>query len=104
MKKINFAGGEPFLYANLLGEMVKFCKRDLKLQSVSIVSNGSLITNAWLQKYGPFVDILAVSCDSFDEDTNVEIGRGKGAHVDQVVEVARLCRVYGIKFKVCLYP
>lgn len=72
MEKINFSGGEPFLPqgGKHLGEMVKYCKETLKLQSVTIVSNGSLITEKWLKNYGKFLDILAVSCDSFDEETN----------------------------------
>lgn len=72
MEKINFSGGEPFLpqRGRHLGEMAKFCKKILKLPSVTIVSNGSLIKEKWLQEYGEFVDILAISCDSFDEDTN----------------------------------
>lgn len=72
MEKINFSGGEPFLpqRGRHLGEMVKFCKKELKLPSVTIISNGSLIKEKWLQEYGEFVDILAISCDSFNEDTN----------------------------------
>lgn len=54
MEKINFSGGEPFIHerGDHLGEMVKFCKKDLRLESVSIVSNGSLIRKAWFKKYG----------------------------------------------------
>ena len=54
MKKINFSGGEPFLpqRGSYVGELVKFCKKELKLQSVTIVSNGSLIREAWFAKYG----------------------------------------------------
>ena len=54
MKKINFSGGEPFLQkkGEFVGELVRFCKEDLQLPSVSIVSNGSLITEEWFQKYG----------------------------------------------------
>jgi hypothetical protein len=72
MEKINFSGGEPFLpmRGRHLGEMMKYCKTVLKLPSVSVVSNGSLITEKWFQTYGSYVDIMAVSCDSFDEDTN----------------------------------
>ena len=46
MKKINFAGGEPFLIkkGKYLGELVKFCKEDLCLESVSIVTNGSMVS------------------------------------------------------------
>jgi len=27
MKKLNFAGGEPFLYPEFLGKLVQFCKQ-----------------------------------------------------------------------------
>lgn len=42
----HFSGGEPFIVkkGKFLGEMVKFCKDDLRMESVTIVSNGSLIT------------------------------------------------------------
>lgn len=54
MEKINFSGGEPFLHekGDFLGKMVQFCKQDLQLPSVSIVSNGSMIKEKWFQKYG----------------------------------------------------
>lgn len=54
MEKINFSGGEPFLHdkGEFLGKLVQFCKEDLQLPSVSIVSNGSLIRESWFQKYG----------------------------------------------------
>lgn len=54
MEKINFSGGEPFLHdkGEFLGELVQFCKQDLRLPSVSIVSNGSMIKERWFQKYG----------------------------------------------------
>lgn len=69
MRKLNFAGGEPFLYQKFLGEMVKFCKEELKLESVSIVTNGSLVTERFLAKFGQHIDILAVSCDSFKKSS-----------------------------------
>lgn len=77
MKKINMAGGEPFLYPDHLGEICKFCKEVLNLESVSIVTNGSKVRKRFFQKYGDYVDIVAVSVDSFDEEINVKIGRGK---------------------------
>ena len=54
MEKVNFSGGEPFLKqkGRYLGEMVRYCKQDLHLPSVTIVSNGSLITEDWFQEYG----------------------------------------------------
>eukprot|EP00026_Physarum_polycephalum_P011115 Phypoly_transcript_11315.p1 GENE.Phypoly_transcript_11315~~Phypoly_transcript_11315.p1 ORF type:complete len:222 (+),score=23.71 Phypoly_transcript_11315:49-666(+) len=99
MKKMNFAGGEPFLQPKLLGQMVKYCKEDLHLDSVSIVSNGSKITEQWLKQYGKYVDIIALSCDSFDDNINKMLGRGKGNHVQKIKEAASLVKKYGIKFK-----
>lgn len=99
MRKINFAGGEPFLYAKFLGEMIDFCKKSLHLESVSIVTNGSLVTKSFLDKHGSNIDILAVSCDSFNEATNIKIGRGSGNQVLQLYKISSWCRTYGIKFK-----
>jgi len=60
MVKINFSGGEPFLPqgGNYVGQLVKFCKQELALRSVTIVSNGSLIREAWFAKYGTIVGFL----------------------------------------------
>lgn len=99
MRKLNFAGGEPFLYAKFLGDLVDYCKEDLRLESVSIVTNGSKVTEKWLKGHGHNLDILAVSCDSFNEQTNIDIGRGKGDQVSQLYKIAEWCRTYGIKFK-----
>jgi len=99
MRKINFAGGEPFLYSKFLGEMVDFCK-DIRIESVSIVTNGSLVKESFIKKHGSNIDILAVSCDSFDEATNIQIGRGSGNQVPQLYKIESWCRQYGIKFKI----
>jgi radical S-adenosyl methionine domain-containing protein 2 len=100
MKKLNFSGGEPFTYSKELGELCRFCKQSLRLESVSIVSNGSMIRKKWFQSYGEFLDILAISCDSFDEETNKKIGRGKGMHLSQLKKVRQWCVEYGVPFKI----
>ncbi|KAL1842686.1 hypothetical protein VTJ49DRAFT_4465 [Mycothermus thermophilus] len=100
MRKINFAGGEPFLYPKRLGDMVEFCKKQLRLESVSIVTNGSLVKESWLRRWGPDLDILAVSCDSFNEETNIAIGRGSGDQVEKLYQIAERCRQYGVMFKI----
>ncbi|KAL8850847.1 MAG: hypothetical protein Q9221_004261 [Calogaya cf. arnoldii] len=100
MRKVNFAGGEPFLYPRYLGELVRYCKEDLHMESVTVVTNGSLVKERWLQQYGKNLDIMAVSCDLFDEKTNMMIGRGKGNHLETFVKLSELCREYNVKFKV----
>ncbi|MCJ1390122.1 hypothetical protein MMC18_002980 [Xylographa bjoerkii] len=99
MKKLNFAGGEPFLYREFLGHLVAYCKETLLLESISIVTNGSLVNESFLKKYGQHIDILAVSCDSFNEATNIAIGRGNGDNVRKLATIAEWCQKYGIKFK-----
>ncbi|KAG7328212.1 hypothetical protein KOW79_008156 [Hemibagrus wyckioides] len=104
MEKINFSGGEPFLHQKgvFLGELVQYCKQELQLPSVSIVSNGSMIKEKWFQKYGEYLDILAVSCDSFNEETNQVIGRAQGrkSHIDNLYKVRNWCRQYRVAFKI----
>jgi radical S-adenosyl methionine domain-containing protein 2 len=64
MRKINFAGGEPFLYPKYLGQLLEYSKKDLHLESVSIVTNGSHVKDSFLSAFGKYIDVLAVSCDS----------------------------------------
>jgi radical S-adenosyl methionine domain-containing protein 2 len=99
MRKINFAGGEPFLYPQKLGLLCQYCKEVLGLESVSIITNGTKVTKTWLDKYGQFVDVMGVSCDSFNEKINELIGRGTGENVQQLFCIRDWCRELKIKFK-----
>ena len=99
MKKMNIAGGEPFLYPKFLASMLRYCKEELGLESISIVTNGSKVTEAFLRQHGKYIDVLAVSCDSFDEDTNIKIGRGSGDNVQRLFRIRDWCRRYNVKFK-----
>lgn len=110
MRKVNFSGGEPFIVdsGKFVGELVRYCKEELGLESVTIVSNGSLIKKHWFRKYGQYLDILAVSCDSFVPRTNRKIGRawqnskqGQGKdHIKSLTDVREWCTEYGVKFKI----
>lgn len=104
MKKLNISGGEPFLKPEFIGEIFRFCKEELHLESCSVVNNGSKVTERWLDKYGSYLDVMAISCDSFDSETNVRLGRvdsgKKGQHVARVFEVVDWCRRRGIKVKI----
>ncbi|KAF9475012.1 radical SAM enzyme [Pholiota conissans] len=105
MKKLNISGGEPFLKPTFIGEVFRFCKEELHLESCSVVNNGSKVTEKWLDTYGRYLDMMAISCDSFDAGTNVLIGRSdkarsKGNHISRVFEVAEWCRQRGIKVKI----
>lgn len=105
MEKINFSGGEPLLIddGEHLGQLCRFCK-ELGL-FVTIVTNGSLMTQEWLRRYAPFIDIVAVSCDSFDDSTNKKIGRWdktnpEKIHKDKLFEIATWCLKFAVGLKI----
>ncbi|KAF9467773.1 hypothetical protein BDZ94DRAFT_1247665 [Collybia nuda] len=104
MKKLNISGGEPFLKPDFIGEIFRYCKEELALESCSVVNNGSKVTEKWLDKYGRYLDVMAISCDSFDADVNVRLGRAEAelqkSHVARVFQVAEWCHARGIKVKV----
>lgn len=51
---------------------------------------------------GDYLDILAVSCDSFEEDTNQLIGRtqGRKSHLDGLYKVRQWCQQFKVAFKI----
>ena len=107
-RKLNIAGGEPFIYPRYIGELIKQCKENIKIEKISVITNGSLVKKDFFEKFGKYIDVFGVSCDSFDKETNIKIGRGKkGENVQKLFEIRELCKQYGIKFKlntvVCNY-
>ncbi|KAK1997264.1 radical SAM enzyme [Colletotrichum falcatum] len=104
MLKLNVAGGEPFLHPKFLGQLIRYGKEELGIESISIVSNGSKIQEKFFRDYGRYLDILAISCDSFVRETNDAIGRSENRqadrnHVAQVFRIAEWCRAYNVMFK-----
>ncbi|KAF2876390.1 hypothetical protein BDV95DRAFT_625644 [Massariosphaeria phaeospora] len=92
MLKLNIAGGEPFLHPKFLSEVLRYCKEELKIRE------------KFLREHCQWLDILAISCDSFDRETNIKIGRGPdgnkdGDNVAQLFRISEWCKKYGIKFK-----
>eukprot|EP00918_Siedleckia_nematoides_P078930 GHVU01172811.1.p1 GENE.GHVU01172811.1~~GHVU01172811.1.p1 ORF type:complete len:309 (+),score=45.82 GHVU01172811.1:96-1022(+) len=98
-QKISFCGGEPFLSKDL-GRMCRHAKEVVGFPSVSIISNGSKITEAWLAEFGKYVDILTVSCDSFDRETNRLHGReDKKDTLEHLTNVVSWCKQFDVRFK-----
>ena len=100
MTRINFSGGEPFLKPAMLGKMIRHA-HELGV-SPSIVSNGSMIREKWMDTHGPYIDALAVSCDSFDPITLYNIGRYAPSkdHLQQLHNVRTWCDKHNIEFKI----
>ncbi|MCG9875525.1 MAG: viperin family antiviral radical SAM protein [Leptospiraceae bacterium] len=82
--KINFAGGEPLLhreFASLLRQA-----RELGLRT-SIITNGSRITEEWVDENAPYLDIIGISCDSANPETLRKMGRGNGNSAEHTKQV-----------------
>lgn len=71
--RLNLAGGEPLLYAGKLPSVI--CQaRDLGFE-VSLISNGSYLTDELLSQIAPQLSWLGISIDSANPETNRTIGR-----------------------------
>lgn len=55
-----------------------------------------------LSPTGDYLDILAISCDSFEEETNQLIGRtqGRKSHVEGLFKIRCWCQQYKVAFKI----
>ena len=90
VEKINFAGGEPTLVPNL-GDLCRRIKdRSAGRCAVSIVSNGFRLPEL-IEDSGSSIDWAAVSLDSGDPRTNVDIGRTRERNADAYVERMLKC-------------
>jgi len=70
--KINFAGGEPILRKDL-PELIKYAK-SLGL-TTSLVTNGHLVTQDWIEKVTCSLDQIGISVDSANPETRIKMGR-----------------------------
>ncbi|MCL5129348.1 viperin family antiviral radical SAM protein [Algibacter sp. L4_22] len=71
-KKITFAGGEPIL-CKWLPNLIKKAKQ-LGMTTM-IVTNGSELDNDFLKDNAAYLDWIAVSIDSLEDENNIKIGR-----------------------------
>jgi radical S-adenosyl methionine domain-containing protein 2 len=100
-EKITFAGGEPTL-CSWLSDLISTAKQ--AGLTTMIVSNGSKLTDKFLQENKKHLDWIAISVDSLNIDTNTAMGRalsGKTAILpDTYFDLADKIKQYGFGFKV----
>lgn len=70
--RINFAGGEPFLFKEI-GSAIELA-HEFGLHP-SFISNGSETDDDFIKKYGRMISVAGFSIDSFSEAVNKKIGR-----------------------------
>ncbi|APG66510.1 hypothetical protein LPB136_13545 [Tenacibaculum todarodis] len=71
-EKITFAGGEPLL-CKWLPNLIKTAKQ-LGMTTM-LVTNGSKLTDEFLIDNKPYLDWIALSVDSLEDESNIKIGR-----------------------------
>jgi radical S-adenosyl methionine domain-containing protein 2 len=71
--KITFAGGEPTLIKEL-PEIVKYAK-ELGLITTVVTNGAKLSQNSLLRKLAPYLDWVALSIDSMNDELNIKSGR-----------------------------
>ena len=99
--KINFAGGEPTL-CSWLPELIERAKG--YGMTTSIVTNGSLITETYLDKVNRYLDWIGLSIDTLDGDTQKRMGRAvRGTHPmteGEYLQCVNAIRRRGIRLKI----
>ena len=73
------------------------------MQNISILNDFCLLIYFLINFYiGEYLDILAISCDSFDEEINRKIGRhhSKEKHLNILRRVRDWCIQYQVAFKI----
>ena len=99
-KKINFAGGEPMLYPEL-DSLIREAKESG--MTTSIVTNGTKVTNIWLDAMSGYLDWVTLSIDSANPDTHNRSGRATGGRpltTDRYLEMCSSIRRHGMRLKI----
>ncbi len=73
--KLTLVGGEPTLCPWLL-DLLQLARR--RNMTTMLVSNGSRMNSAWIERHAPCLDWAALSIDSLERQTNCSIGRVSG--------------------------
>ena len=99
-EKITFAGGEPMLYPGL-NELIREAKDSGMVTSV--VTNGSRITEDWLESMRGRLDWIALSIDSVKSVTNEMSGRATSLGpmtAEEYLRTARSIKLHGVRLKI----
>lgn len=104
VEKINFVGGEPMLHPHIETWIIH--AKSLGL-TTSIVSNGTNIDEAFLQRMQGHLDWIGLSIDASNDELHALLGRGlkgdikKGIsnHLSTTLSIAPLLHTYGIGVK-----
>ena len=105
-EKLNFAGGEPTLVPHL-PKLINYANDNHLF--VSLISNGTGITKAFIEETRGSIDLLGLSIDSNFDTIEIALGRtirklyqtsNFYSHVDLIKNRSKLIKKYGINLKI----
>ncbi len=100
-EKINFAGGEPTL-CPWLPDLITRAKEHEMV--TSIITNGSKITDQWLDDLNGSLDWIGLSIDTVDPEKLIDLGRVVGGNTPITetgyLDIIRAIKQRGIRLKV----
>jgi len=100
-QKITFAGGEPTLCPWLSDLIVTAKKAGM---TTMIVTNGTNLTDAFLEINKPYLDWITLSIDSLNTATNIKTGRAKSGkkaiESTAYYELVDKIKAYGYRLKI----
>ena len=101
VKRFNLAGGEP-LAGEYIEDMIDYIAK--KGIDCSIITNGSLLTQDFINRNRGKLQMIGISVDGLDYADNRQIGRidryGHDLPVERLVELANAIHNAGIKLKI----
>jgi radical S-adenosyl methionine domain-containing protein 2 len=99
--RLSLAGGEPLLDKNIEHKIIYAYKKNLK---VSIITNGDLLTEKFILDNAKYLDILGLSIDSMNDETNIKIGRAtltlKLPKYNEIISLIKLAKKVNPKIKI----
>ncbi|MEZ4300958.1 MAG: viperin family antiviral radical SAM protein [Polyangiaceae bacterium] len=99
-EKVTFVGGEPTLCPWLF-ELVR-CTKEAGAVTM-IVTNGSVVDDAWFDRFAGWLDWFTLSIDSASSAHNIEVGRVLRGHPllpEHHIGLAHAARARGMRLKV----
>ena len=99
--RINIAGGEPLMYRHLDEIIDYIAEKNIK---VSIITNGSRLTEERIAAWSGKVAMIGISVDAINADANIHIGRCDALkttnELEHLVKMAEAIHKAGIKLKI----
>ncbi|MDR2494049.1 MAG: viperin family antiviral radical SAM protein [Spirochaetaceae bacterium] len=99
--RINLAGGEPLIVKNIQ-DIIDIIF--LKGIEVSLITNGSLLTEIFIKNNVGKISMIGISVDSLNNDTNKKIGRcdksNKALSYKNLLKICKYIKYMKIKLKI----